>query len=267
MSDGTTRRGLCTITACGRPRCARGWCASHYKRWRVHGAVRADVPLRSARVVGGHRICGTCEAPFVMRDGQHRYCSTFCRSTASNASCRPDPAQKTCRSCGRRQGVGAFRLGHRCCIECEDLRAQGLKRCLRCEQVKSRATDFHTRRNQDGHEPQCKACSSENSRRYNARPEIRLRVRERHLKTRFNITAAQYDELLAGQGGVCAICKREPNGKSLHVDHDHGCCSSELTCGKCIRGLLCYACNSGLGAFRESVAIAEKAVTYLRRFE
>lgn len=52
------------------------------------------------------------------------------------------------------------------------------------------------------------------------------------------------------QGGRCAnvACRKElGSGKrGFHVDHDHRCCSggsNERTCGRCIRGLLCPACN------------------------
>lgn len=44
-----------------------------------------------------------------------------------------------------------------------------------------------------------------------------------------------YDDLLAAQGGVCAICGNPPKTRRLHIDHDHAT--------KRVRGLLCYACN------------------------
>jgi hypothetical protein len=28
---------VCKIEGCGRPRNCRGWCATHYRRWRTHG--------------------------------------------------------------------------------------------------------------------------------------------------------------------------------------------------------------------------------------
>lgn len=37
---------LCSIAGCGRPRIARGWCHTHYKRWQTHGD-----PLQGAKPV------------------------------------------------------------------------------------------------------------------------------------------------------------------------------------------------------------------------
>lgn len=35
----------CSVPTCDRPVRARGWCASHYRRWQRHGDVRADLPI------------------------------------------------------------------------------------------------------------------------------------------------------------------------------------------------------------------------------
>lgn len=48
----------------------------------------------------------------------------------------------------------------------------------------------------------------------------------------------RYDELLALQGGGCAICGTKPKTRRLHIDHDH----QTMT----LRGLLCHRCNRGL---------------------
>ena len=65
---------------------------------------------------------------------------------------------------------------------------------------------------------------------------------------RHNISDAEYDALWNEQGGRCAVCLRETK---LVIDHDHECCPPSSgfvrTCGRCIRGLLCYRCNGMLG--------------------
>lgn len=64
------------------------------------------------------------------------------------------------------------------------------------------------------------------------------------LRRQYGMTSADYDRLLAAQGGVCAICKKaEPVVASLPVDHDH-------QTGK-VRALLCTPCNTTLGLVGE----------------
>lgn len=74
-----------------------------------------------------------------------------------------------------------------------------------------------------------------------------------------------YDQLLAFQGGVCAICKqpqklihvgraRTPR-EDLYMDHDH-------QTGK-VRGLLCHRCNYMLGWLSENAATVDSAREYL----
>jgi hypothetical protein len=53
---------------------------------------------------------------------------------------------------------------------------------------------------------------------------------------------------------------------SLAVDHDHTCCSGEITCGKCVRGLLCVRCNTVLGLLRDDPEILRAAIAYLEKF-
>jgi Recombination endonuclease VII len=79
-------------------------------------------------------------------------------------------------------------------------------------------------------------------------------VRTGHLKRRFGISAAEYDALLAQQGGACAICRRRSKYR-LCVDHCH------LT-GR-IRGLLCYSCNLALGHLKDDQASLVAALAYL----
>lgn len=94
------------------------------------------------------------------------------------------------------------------------------------------------------------------------------------LKRDFNITEEQYMWLLARQGNVCALCF-EPETKVHHrnnevmrlaVDHDHRCCSeSAKSCGKCIRGLLCYSCNMMMGKIESKPALAKRFADYIDR--
>lgn len=70
--------------------------------------------------------------------------------------------------------------------------------------------------------------------------------RDWNLQRRYNITARDYDRMLAEQGGRCRICRKPPVKNRLHVDHDRSCCAGQTSCGRCVRGLLCVSCNSKL---------------------
>ena len=58
----------------------------------------------------------------------------------------------------------------------------------------------------------------------------------------------RYDELLAIQGGGCAICGARAKTRRLHFDHDH----RTMT----LRGLLCYRCNRGLPTWADDEWLA-----------
>jgi hypothetical protein len=61
------------------------------------------------------------------------------------------------------------------------------------------------------------------------------------------------EELLAAQGGVCALCKRDSPRWCLDHDHANGMA----------RSVLCYSCNVGLGQFGDDAERLIQAVDYL----
>ena len=79
----------------------------------------------------------------------------------------------------------------------------------------------------------------------------------------YGLTLERYDEILALQGGGCAIChskeaKTKRNGRFC-VDHDH-------KTGK-VRGLLCAPCNRGIGLLQDSIGVLESATNYLKNHQ
>jgi hypothetical protein len=86
------------------------------------------------------------------------------------------------------------------------------------------------------------------------------------MKYKYGITYDDYDVLLEKQGGGCGICgSKTPGGRGrFHIDHDHSCCPTEKTCGKCVRGLLCNHCNTKLYVIENGWA--KKAIEYLERW-
>lgn len=72
------------------------------------------------------------------------------------------------------------------------------------------------------------------------------------LKYAHSITGDQFREMLDAQDSRCYLCTEPLNpdvARGIHVDHDHTCCRGSRSCGKCIRGLACHGCNTGIGAF------------------
>jgi len=92
-----------------------------------------------------------------------------------------------------------------------------------------------------------------------ARHYDKEKARAGHLKRKFGITLAQYDELLEQQGGRCAICSKSPDkeGQSLAVDHDHN--SGE------IRGLLCRYCNHRIIGRHRDADLLRRMAEYVER--
>jgi hypothetical protein len=80
----------------------------------------------------------------------------------------------------------------------------------------------------------------------------------------YGITRAQLEALVAAQNGRCAVCARPLPATRYHIDHDHSCCpGNAASCGRCVRGILCGPCNTGLGQFGDSVDRLRGAIRYL----
>jgi hypothetical protein len=65
---------------------------------------------------------------------------------------------------------------------------------------------------------------------------------------------------LAQQGGRCAVCGSTDPGRKTGgwaTDHDHRTGA--------VRGILCNGCNTGLGAFGDSIERLQMAIRYLRQ--
>jgi hypothetical protein len=153
-----------------------------------------------------------------------------------------------------------------------------MKKCSKCGQEKQLAEYHKDRRGVDGLYGWCKSCAIEKARAY--RERFRDKVRESQRQTRlknphvyknkmlkytFGITLEQYEEMLKNQNYSCAVCGKEETEihpkskkvKNLNVDHCH-------STGK-IRGILCGACNRGIGLLKDDPKILLSAIEYLKR--
>ena len=162
----------------------------------------------------------------------------------------------------------------------------GMKPCRICQELKPLSDFYKAAGTRDGYRGECKHCNlaqqherymadpsrakarvkrwqQQNAERVNAyqrtrrqEPEVKRRNRAGHLRRKFGMTLEGYEEILARQGGVCAVCSRPPTPSiSLHVDHDH-------ETGR-IRGLLCFRCNNALGDLEDDPGLLRAATRYL----
>ncbi|WP_411978408.1 endonuclease domain-containing protein [Streptomyces scopuliridis] len=120
---------------------------------------------------------------------------------------------------------------------------QGRKQCGKCLGWLETAEFHRSPVYPDGLAPYCKDCG--------------------RLET-YKVTPEWYRGQLSSQGGGCAVCgKVNASGRALAVDHDRSCCRGSRSCGRCVRGLLCARCLSGLGMASDDVVALRSAVDYL----
>lgn len=175
-----------------------------------------------------------------------------------------------------------------------------MKQCTKCHKTKP-YSDFHKKKQiSDGYAYHCKACvkiydaKEHDTKRVFARKEmnglIHCRKCEQYLEKskfyrgltycrdcskqvghaanikRFGLTVEEYIDLEKSQNSLCKICKQpETLKKRLSVDHDHGCCEGSKSCGKCVRGLLCFRCNAVLGQIKDNEEILQSMLDYLKK--
>lgn len=131
---------------------------------------------------------------------------------------------------------------------------KGRRRCVSCRTWPKVETGWSRRKNGAFKSP-CNRC-------YAGYVQGRYVHQQRayHVNRKFGITLEQCEAILVSQGHRCAICRGDkPSGRfnQWSVDHDH-------STGQ-VRGMLCNACNLGLGKFADSPEILEAAAAYLRK--
>lgn len=91
-------------------------------------------------------------------------------------------------------------------------------------------------------------------------PALAQAKERRRTLRKYGLTEQDWDQLLARQGGRCAICRTtKPGGRgeTWHIDHDR-------ETGH-VRGLLCGACNTGIGLLKHDPDVIVAALRYIER--
>lgn len=137
------------------------------------------------------------------------------------------------------------------------------KQCSKCKLDKNLIKFHKDSSKSDGLYSSCRDCcnkfwQSENSKENRKHPRYAL-ARRKHKIAKFGITLEEYDKIFSAQNQMCALCgiRQDKLRKKLAVDHCH-------KTGK-VRALLCGNCNRGLGFFKDSVDLLNKATNYVIR--
>lgn len=79
-----------------------------------------------------------------------------------------------------------------------------------------------------------------------------IKKRQDNRLAKYNLTARKYKQMLLDCDNSCNICGGQFTDENRPcIDHDHSCCPGANSCGNCVRGLLCAACNMALGSIEK----------------
>lgn len=94
--------------------------------------------------------------------------------------------------------------------------------------------------------------------RENNEEQMKNVLKKYHLKSKYNLTTEERDNIFESQNHCCAICKTTcPTKNGWNVDHCH--------INNNVRGILCYHCNVGLGNFKDNIEALKEAIIYLEK--
>lgn len=94
--------------------------------------------------------------------------------------------------------------------------------------------------------------------RWRATENGRERIRAIEMRHKYGLTMEAFEAIIAGQGGVCAICGSSEWGHlGPVVDHNHETGD--------IRGVLCFGCNAALGLVHDNPNTTRGMTAYLER--
>lgn len=142
----------------------------------------------------------------------------------------------------------------------------GWRTCLQCR-VRQPMENFHWAGKKKYRRRKCKTCTQ--ARHKETRQEraeyYREWSRNYSLRKKYGLTEQDFEQMLERQNGECAGCHRELTRENTNVDHDRSCCPGDVSCGQCVRGLLCAKCNRALGLLEDSVATLDSLIRYLKK--
>lgn len=149
-----------------------------------------------------------------------------------------------------------------------------MKKCTKCGKSKNLDDFYRNKSKRDGRSSHCKSCLKAGRKisyrktgstgvqwkKDNPKRAAELERNYRN-KKKYGLTPEQYLKLIANGCEVCGSHER------LCVDHDHSCCPAQVTCGKCVRGVLCVDCNIAEGRLKSRPELARSLAKYMEKRE
>lgn len=147
------------------------------------------------------------------------------------------------------------------------------KTCTKCGETKAAEEFFKLKKTKDGRRSQCKSCTRPIDKARSSKPEHREQRKKWRDANRFAYALwhskaqskrrghtpclATIEEIKDAFTGHCRICGKGEGKKKLSMDHDH-------ETGQ-FRFWLCADCNHGIGNFKDSPELLERAAKLLRQ--
>jgi len=188
--------------------------------------------MKRTEIINGQITCKKCN--------EAKDLIYFCRRPENNSY------RGTCKMCSKGYKDSLFKKQQENIL----MFSQGVKQCGCCKKIKDLSCFHSDRYTRFGYASNCRECISE---------KVKLTQRQNSLKSNYNLTLDDYNNMLKDQNHSCAICLSSLSSdevKTPHVDHCH-------VSGK-VRGILCRYCNHGLGLFKDNIISLQNAITYLK---
>ncbi len=137
-----------------------------------------------------------------------------------------------------------------------------MKTCSKCKQEQT-LDNFYIRSDTGRYRSNCKTCTAKStSAKWKNDPDFRARGYARSIKhqrqAKYGVSCEDYKNLMEKANNSCEICGTTEcaTGNGLAIDHCH-------STGK-VRGILCQACNTALGSFRDDPDLIQRAINYIK---
>lgn len=244
----------CSVEGCERPHSAKSYCSWHYQRSRL--GVEMNRPYGPLKVHGDTCTHGDCSRPHTASG----LCTMHYKRKSKGSDMDAPHISEIKRAIIKPKRTTAPRVPAICLNPHCDKIATGRGLCpghySRYYAGVNSETPILDNKRYEGRKCFITGCPN------SAGGRIGLCKSHGNWAGKYGLSVLQAIQIL-NSGYTCDICDTEIGRFSINVDHDHSCCPGQGTCGNCIRGLLCRACNRAIGSFSEDRENIRKALSYL----